>query len=561
MATKGATAAKDGAPGAPNGNTTQRPKFDPSVTWLMFESEKETRTPVDTLVTGEIPEWCTGTLYRNGCGLFNVGEADTTHLFEGYAVLHRYDVKNGAVKYMSRILDREAWLKAVKARRTAVGEDGSTKEYDDPCMTTFAGTATYFKDGERENGTTEEDEESDKTGVNIVEHSDKLFALTESPILQEISKDTLQRKSKVDLQKILSVHMATAHPHFGRDGAMYNLGTAFAPPNNYNIIKLPPKSLETEDEISGKLKLVASVQSRWNFGLSYSHSFGMSEKHFIILEQPATLSTVKIMEQGANFKPTSVFRNFELHPKEKIRFYLISRRQGNRVVATQFLANPCFTFHFVNCYDDGDYVVVDLTSYDHMEIVNELMVSNVTSATDDIMTCTVRRYVLPLNIDKAPVGHNLPTLPYTTARAKVMAPGVVHLTPDYICKNKDKVYLELPRINYELCNGRKYRFVYGTAMLTKVHRLIKLDMQTRTPVYWQEEGYDPGEPVFVPRPGSKIEDEGVIMSPVISLRNSPDKPCFLLFLDARTFTEIARATTPPGVRIAMSFHGNFYAKT
>lgn len=34
-----------------------------------------------------------------------------------------------------------------------------------------------------------------------------------------------------------------------------------------------------------------------------------------------------------------------------------------------------------------------------------------------------------------PLGHNLPTLPYTKARAKVIANNVVHLTPDFIGKS------------------------------------------------------------------------------------------------------------------------------
>ncbi|XP_076451322.1 retinal Mueller cells isomerohydrolase-like [Babylonia areolata] len=496
-------------------------------TWLMFQSEMETLTPVDTQVTGQIPQWLSGTLYRNGCGLFDEGTAATTHLFEGYSVLHRYDIGQGGVKYTSRVLHREAWLRAVKAHRLAVAPDGSTKEYVDPCMATFSG--------------------------------DKLFALTESPVLQEIDPVSLTSQGKLDLQKVLSVHMATAHPHFGPDGAMYNIGTAFAPPNNYNIIKIPPRALATEDEVTRRVKLVASLQSRWNFGISYSHSFGMTERHFILLEQPATLNAMKIMQEGTGkFKPASVFKNFDLHPKEKIRFHLVSRRHGNKVVSTQYYANPCFTFHFVNCYDDGDYVVVDLAGYDNLNIINDLMLSHIADSREDIVTATIRRYVLPLNIEKAPLCHNLRTLPYTTARAKVTAPGVVHLTPDYICKPQDKVYVELPRINYELYNGKKYRYIYGTSMLTKFHRLIKLDVDTRTPTYWEEEDCDPGEPVFVPRPGAASEDDGVVLSPVVRLGHTNDTSCFLLILDARSFTEVARATTPRGVRIAPSFHGNFY---
>lgn len=88
---------------------------------------------------GAVPEWLTGVLYRNGCGLFEEGEDGSSHLFQGYAVVHRFSIQQGGVKYTSRVLDREAWMRAVKARRTAVGENGETGDYPDPCMTAFAG--------------------------------------------------------------------------------------------------------------------------------------------------------------------------------------------------------------------------------------------------------------------------------------------------------------------------------------------------------------------------------------------------------------------------------------
>lgn len=59
-------------------------------------------------------------------------------------------------------------------------------------------TATYFKDKEEPIQTEESASDvDDKTGVNIIRHGDKLIALTESCVLQEIDPDTLSRKSNV----------------------------------------------------------------------------------------------------------------------------------------------------------------------------------------------------------------------------------------------------------------------------------------------------------------------------------------------------------------------------
>ncbi len=48
---------------------------------------------------------------------------------------------------------------------------------------------------------------------------------------------------------------------------------------------------------------------------------------------------------------------------------------------------------------------------------------------------------------------------------------------------------------------------------------------------------------------------GVILAPVLSPED--DMASFLVILDAGSFTEIARATLPEGVKCPMTFHGIF----
>ena len=48
---------------------------------------------------------------------------------------------------------------------------------------------------------------------------------------------------------------------------------------------------------------------------------------------------------------------------------------------------------------------------------------------------------------------------------------------------------------------------------------------------------------------------GIILSPVIRLKD--DLQSFLLVLDAKTFSEIARAEVPADINIPISFHGIF----
>jgi carotenoid cleavage dioxygenase-like enzyme len=62
-----------------------------------------------------------------------------------------------------------------------------------------------------------------------------------------------------------------------------------------------------------------------------------------------------------------------------------------------------------------------------------------------------------------------------------------------------------------------------------------------------------GEPIFVPAPSPTAEDDGVLLSVVL---DAPTERSYLLVLDARSLSELARAYAPHVV--PFGFHGQFY---
>jgi carotenoid cleavage dioxygenase-like enzyme len=117
--------------------------------------------------------------------------------------------------------------------------------------------------------------------------------------------------------------------------------------------------------------------------------------------------------------------------------------------------------------------------------------------------------------------------------------------------------MELPRIAYRSRNGRPYRYVYaaGARGPGGFDRLLKTDVSDASALRWEEEGCFPGEPVYVPAPGSDSEDEGVVLSVVLDARAGRS---FLLVLDAGSFEELGRAEAPH--HIPFGFHGDFAAE-
>jgi carotenoid cleavage dioxygenase-like enzyme len=121
------------------------------------------------------------------------------------------------------------------------------------------------------------------------------------------------------------------------------------------------------------------------------------------------------------------------------------------------------------------------------------------------------------------------------------------------------VPIELPRINYARCAGKPYRYLWGTGIEVEgdfLDSIVKIDLGTGAVATWYQAGLYPGEPVFVPSPAAKGEDDGVLLSVVLDIAEDRS---FLLLLDAASLAELARAETPHA--IPFHFHGAFFPGT
>ena len=71
---------------------------------------------------------------------------------------------------------------------------------------------------------------------------------------------------------------------------------------------------------------------------------------------------------------------------------------------------------------------------------------------------------------------------------------------------------------------------------------------------WKEsEDAIPGEPMFVPRPNSEDEDDGLLLAGVTDLREG--RKDFLVVLDAKDMLEVCRAQVE--AHVPHLFHGIF----
>jgi carotenoid cleavage dioxygenase len=218
------------------------------------------------------------------------------------------------------------------------------------------------------------------------------------------------------------------------------------------------------------------------------------------------------------------------NPKHEARVGLL-RRDGSSVDVRWLAVDPCFIFHTLNAYDEGDLVVVDMCHYEGSYDVSLLT---------GLGPVTLNRWIID------PVAGKV------------------------IQKRLDERYQEFPRVDQRVV-GRKHRYGYSTvvepewqavlsptghfANNTFANVLYKHDVAAGT-VEAHNFGSSEaaGEAVFVPTFPDAAEDDGYIMTFVHSLdRGATD----LVVLAAQDFTgqPVARVHLP--VRVPLGFHGSW----
>jgi carotenoid cleavage dioxygenase-like enzyme len=118
---------------------------------------------------------------------------------------------------------------------------------------------------------------------------------------------------------------------------------------------------------------------------------------------------------------------------------------------------------------------------------------------------------------------------------------------------------DMPKINHKYI-GFNYEYAYTVDILppdgTKISSSIyKINTKKCTYIEWSEIDCHPSEAIFIAKPSSLREDDGIIMSIVNNIKT---KKSFLIQLDAKNLKEICRSDIPH--HIPQGLHGNFFTK-
>ncbi|KAJ5550107.1 hypothetical protein N7461_004805 [Penicillium sp. DV-2018c] len=519
-----------------------------------FDPEYEQRETVELQVTGQIPAYAAGVLYRTGPGRSQI-KADNgetvrlSHWFDGFSQTHRFQIiapedsnASPRVLYNSRFSTDDLME---EVRRTGSLDHMSFGQKRDPCKSVLGKVQSEFvpqppTPSSKNIGVTLSINIpglDDKTNQSTSRWNDSkgirtLYAKTDRSAFKKLDPETLEPiglATQTDLHPDLSGPLSASHARSDPiTGDMFNFNLSLGQTCTYRVFGVSAATGET------------TILATFDATPAYLHSLLITEDHVVLCVWNSHVNPLKLQESFMNaIIPTD--------PSQPATWYVIDRKHGKGLIAT-YESPAFFCFHTVNAWLEPNNedpsktdIVAEVVRTDSSDFIQTLFYDTLISSSDtaklfqkersDFYRTTFTRFRLP----------GVPSVPSTEIqKAKVEWSICKSLAP------------ELPTMHPKRVT-QKHRYVYavtfrGEATLTD--GIMKLDCDTQETTLWACHGQSPGEAIFVPNPEGTSEDDGVLLSVVLDGQRGKS---YLLCLDARDLSELGRANVDGAV--GFGFHG------
>ncbi|MCJ1280166.1 hypothetical protein MMC21_007993 [Puttea exsequens] len=558
---------------APHGINGALPAYNDWPNEQGFETFDEQKEPVELTVKGKIPAYAAGILYRTGPGGYQINTSKGTtfsmsHWFDGFAQTHRFELHSPAAgeENVTRV--------TYHSRHTCDGliekirKDGgfsamSFGQQRDPCESLFKKVMSSFSaarshDGKGVSGfnvgvTLKPDmpmpaaavagRKNSKTGEDAkIAPLDTLWLKTDNAALQQIDPTTLEPLSVAKHPKL---HPDLKGPFTGAHsctdpvtGDWYNYNLEIGRTATYRVFCVSAKTGET--------KILATI-SGTGIRPAYLHSIMLTERYVVICIFGAYYA-----KNGLQILWTrNMLDAMEFDPHQRNVWLVIDRRETNKGLVGIYTSDPFFAFHPVNAWDapsatnPGKFdILTDIPAYDNLDVLTHFYYHNMKSAHPsahasagakaDSSRPRLTRWKLPaVGADTVAVTSNRGEAQRVFTAPRADTPELPTFNPIYATKPS--------RYIFGVCDRGHSTFVDG---------ILKFDTHMQTAKTRIVHAQSPGEPIFVPDPEGRAEDEGVLLSVVLDGEGGGS---YLLCLDAGGLGEVGRVEV--GRVVPFGFHG------
>lgn len=425
-------------------------------------------TAFDLPVTGQVPPELSGRYLRIGPNPMPVPEGPY-HWFLGDGMVHGVELTGGKASWY-----RNRWVRT-SGMASVLGEPAP----GGPVPPLY-----------------------DSSNTNVMGHAGRALCFTEGAMPYELGRE-LDTIGRTDFGGPLPSGF-TAHPKVDPgNGEMVGFAYGIAPPHiRYHVI-----------DAGGQLVYSQDIDTP---GPAMMHDFAVTDRSVVFFDLPVLFDLDLVMDETVPFP-------FRWDDDYQARVGVMPREGGE---VDWFEVEPCYVFHPMNAYEDGDgvgggRVVVDVVRYDDM----------------------FRR-----RPEESPL----------VAR-QTLDRWTIDRTAGKVFEDRlDDRPQEFPRVDPRVV-GRAHRYGYtaeaGTSFDLDGTSVIKHDLRSGTvDTHDFGPGRVPGEPSFVPSSDAAAEDEGYLLSFVYdAARDGSD----LVVLDATDLGGDPVATVALPQRVPFGFHGSW----
>lgn len=465
------------------------------------------------------------------------------HWFDGYSRIHRFRITSPTtVTYASRSICDSALEQIRIAGRTR-----SSFARRDPCQAVFRKAQSEFYPSP---------DQLDASIVNVgvtisidypglpstsTDGVGSLYAKTDTTTVVGIDPETLELTpgrtlTQATLHPELKGVLAAAHARTDPEtGDLFNYNLQLAENPIYRVYR--------SSKATGETTILATITDA---PPAYLHSFFLTGK-YVVLAVWNSHCTRTVDNSDEDLTNVMLERIAPLDPALPALWYVIDRHNHGGVVA-RFTGPAFFAFHSVNAWDDPDTddVVCEAPIYADTDVLHKFYLENLFGPNAAVWASKGRSRLTRFRL------------------RNVTSVGIVGKA-EMEWQFDPESAPELPTLNPAYIT-RPHRYTYAVNLRGRsvfLDGIVKLDSDTLTATYWEKWGHTPGEPVFVRNPEGREEDDGVLLSVVVdgTMQGEGEEArrrrSYLLVLDARDLSEIARAEAVEGVQLASGFHGNF----
>ncbi|XP_040570277.1 beta,beta-carotene 15,15'-dioxygenase [Lepeophtheirus salmonis] len=490
-----------------------------------------------------LPVWLQGVILYNGpSGIFDLKNMSVNHWRDGLAMLSAFRIEERG-KYISltkKFLRSDAFNEGTdqgKLVRTEFGTPGMTENVSNTNVSSCSSYRSSSSPSTPSNA-------SDNCNISFYQYGNLLMATNEGAFDRIVDLDSLETRDTIDMSSM--VNFKTGRPLRDHNGDTYNLTSSYTNSNNYHFMKIPrpaENSHFSRDSFMKESKIIATIPSRFPNHLAYNHSFGMTDNYLILCEQPIAYDINKYKScktDGKCYKDC-----LDWMPGELNRFYIVDKVNGQQIQFNYITDKAYFFLNFVNCYEYGNHIVIDILTYDSPDVMNSMYMNKLRDSNVEVTLnesdSRILRFVLPLEAKEQGIDLNHGVWNGATACKEGEK---IKLTPRFISKETGS---ELPVVNPNF-KFRKYNFTYVVGWFhglnssnSYANAITKVDMQNGETCTWRagDDCAHPSEAVFVPNPAGISEDDGVLVSCVSNSRDQ--NRGYIVFINARNMQEISRA--------------------